>query len=48
MLLSVLAAGLAVPSMYGQDNLLPGFPVKAQEFSREYLAQKGITIVTGL
>ncbi len=31
----------------GQDNLLPGFPARAREFSREYLRQKGVTILTG-
>jgi NADH dehydrogenase len=38
---------ISLQLIHGQDNLLPGFPVKAQEFSREYLLQKGATIVAG-
>ena len=38
---------LTLKLIHGQDNLLPGFPVKAQEFSREYLLRKGVIILTG-
>jgi len=38
---------LTLKLIHGQDNLLPGFPIKAREFSREYLLQKGVTISTG-
>jgi len=38
---------LTLKLIHGQDNLLPGFPVRAQEFSREYLLRKGVTILTG-
>ena len=41
------AGKLTLTLIHGQDNLLPGFPVKAQEFSREYLLRKGVTILTG-
>ena len=38
---------LTLKLIHGQDNLLPGFPGKAQEFSREYLSRKGVIILTG-
>ena len=38
---------LTLKLIHGQDNLLPGFPVKAQEFSREYLLRKGVIMLTG-
>jgi NADH dehydrogenase len=38
---------ISLKLIHGQDSLLPGFPIKAQEFSKEYLLQKGVTIVTG-
>ncbi|SPP99654.1 conserved hypothetical protein [Candidatus Sulfobium mesophilum] len=38
---------LTLTLIHDQDNLLPGFPLKAREFSQEYLLQKGLTIVTG-
>lgn len=43
-----LASGkLTLKLIHGQDNLLPGFPVTAQKFSREYLLAKRVTILTG-
>ena len=38
---------LTLKLIHGQDSLLPGFPVKAQEFSMEYLLRKGVIILTG-
>ncbi len=38
---------ISLQLIHGQDNLLPGFPLKAQEFAREYLLQKGASILTG-
>ena len=38
---------ISLKIIHGKDNLLPGLPVKAQEFSREYLLQKGATLITG-
>jgi len=38
---------ISLTLIQGEDNLLSGFPVKAQEFAREYLLQKGAAIVTG-
>jgi len=38
---------ISLKLIHGQDNLLPGFPAKAQEFSREYLLQKGVTMAIG-
>ena len=41
------SATVSLKLIHGQENLLPGFPAKAQEFSREYLSKKGITVVKG-
>ncbi len=38
---------ISLQLIHGQNNLLPSFPVKAQEFAREHLLQKGVTIATG-
>jgi NADH dehydrogenase len=38
---------LTIKLIDGRDDLLPGFPVRAREFSREYLSQKGVMILTG-
>ncbi len=38
---------ISLQLIHSQDNILPGFPARAQNFAREYLLQKGVTIVTG-
>jgi NADH dehydrogenase len=38
---------ISLQLIHGQDSLLTGFPIKAQEFVREYLLRKGVTMITG-
>jgi NADH dehydrogenase len=38
---------ISLALVQGEDSLLSGFPVKAQEFAREYLLQKGVRVITG-
>jgi NADH dehydrogenase len=43
----LISGRLTLKLIDGQDNLLPGFPVRGRELAREYLLRKGVTILTG-
>ncbi len=40
------SGGISVELIEGRDHLLPGFPLKAQEFVENYLSRRGVKLIT--